>query len=470
MHKEHKYIKYISSLPESYEKTEIINYLNEQLRFKKQTLHFKDKMNVVMSFIKFLKTFCKKTDIKIYGSFIRNILEKIFMNTSEIGYGDPINHDIDILIYKSKIDYETDIINFSNFISLLRIVSNNESYDFNFYGFKMKDITEVTLQRDNIDDESGINKMFLLDIPHYIIILEKDGIKIKLDMLCYKNDINNETWQNEFNINTLSLTDDGIIINKDKNYKDSYSMFEIFFSILNKTAICNLPFNTLLDNFSSKNRLNKVKIVNQIIWFFTHRIKILSLGYKNIYSDLPFFDYLIEKQETCQLSGNEPPYIKIKLVCSHYISLMGLAGLVNIRGSEWTESIKCPLCRHDLIFEMIDKFPEKIKIPEQPRKEIVQLDKYEINEDLFSNENILYINNLLKNHKLPVENNIPIITLNNTDNNLNNTNNNLNNINNNLNYINNNVRQFWDEPPQRTQTLVGNSRTNEEYRILTLNP
>jgi hypothetical protein len=72
---------------------------------------------------------------------------------------------------------------------------------------------------------------------------------------------------------------------------------------------------------------------------------------------------------------------------------MGLAGLVNIRGSEWTESIKCPFCRHDLLFIFIDKVPEKITIPKQPVKETVEIDKYETEKNLFSNENLKYISN-----------------------------------------------------------------------------
>lgn len=457
MDKEIKFIEYLTSLPESSEKIEMIKYLKKQMKFKNQTLHFKDKMNIIMSFIKFMKTLCVHTNIKIYGSFTRNIIEKIFMDTSEIGYGDPINHDIDMLIYKSKIDFEADVINFSDFISLLRIVSNNNSYDFNFFGFKIADVTETTLKKTDIQEESGLNKTFLLDIPHYVIILVKDDLKIKIDMLCYKNNISTDTWQNEFNINSLSLSEDGIYINKDITYKDSYTMFETINSIINKTPICNLPFNTLLSDFDWKTRNEKVKIVNQIIWFFTNRIKIFSLGYKEIYSDFPFFDYSIEKEEMCQLSGNEPPYIKIKLTCLHYISLMGLAGLVNIRGSEWTEAIKCPLCRHDLMFAMINKMPEKIKIPEQPRKEIVEIDKYEVEHRLFSDENMLYINNLLKNQHLPATQAVtstritPELNREDTVD------------------VQERQNQQTSPPARRTQTLVGRPRTHEEYRQLTLN-
>jgi hypothetical protein len=40
---------------------------------------------------------------------------------------------------------------------------------------------------------------------------------------------------------------------------------------------------------------------------------------EKIFSDEKFIDYKIEKEEVCILSGNEPPYISIKLKCNHYI-------------------------------------------------------------------------------------------------------------------------------------------------------
>ena len=170
---ESKFITFIETLPKSGETDEMIKYFKQQIKFKTQTLHFKDKFNVIMSFIKFMKTICTNTDIQIYGSFTRNIIEKIFMNTSEKGYGDPINHDIDMMIYKTKHDYESYITNFTDFISLLRIVSNNSSFEFNFYGFKVVDVIETTIKEIDIHDETGFNKNFLLDIPHYVIILMK---------------------------------------------------------------------------------------------------------------------------------------------------------------------------------------------------------------------------------------------------------------------------------------------------------
>ena len=113
------------------------------------------------------------------------------------------------------------------------------------------------------------------------------------------------------------------------------------------------------------------------------------------------------------------------------------------------------------MFAMIDKSPEKIKIPEQPRKEIVEIDKYETDEQLFSDENMLYINNLIKNRQLPTENNETIVRITpgtNREDNI---------------FTGNNLlaRQLplTLSPIRRTHTLVGRSRTQDEYRQLTLN-
>ena len=142
MDSESAHIDYLNTLPQTPEVKNMIEYFKNQMKFKNQTLHFKDKFNVLMSFVKFSKSMCKYSNINIYGSFIRNIIEKIFISTSEIGYGNPINHDIDLVFYKNKYDYELDKKNFDDFISLLRIVANNNSYDFNFYDFKVIDIIE----------------------------------------------------------------------------------------------------------------------------------------------------------------------------------------------------------------------------------------------------------------------------------------------------------------------------------------
>jgi hypothetical protein len=400
---ESHFIDFLENQPITEETQKMIEYFKNQIKFKNQTNHLTDKFNVVMSFIKFLKTICKLARPKIYGSFIRNILEKLFIYTAEIGYGDSINHDIDIQLYNTKHEFDDDIQSFNDFISLLKIVSNTTNFNFDFAGFSVVDVIESTLKQEDVVEQSGFIKNFMINIPHYNIFLTKNNIKIKIDILGYKiQDYTFDACQNEFNINSLSFNEEGILIrNLDEYNTDSYNMFEIIHSIMNRTAICNMPFDNLLINFTSNNRSEKINIINQIIWFLMNRMKILSLGYKEIYSDKYFFDYKIEREENCFFSGNSPPYITIKLKCEHYISLMGLAGIINVRSSEWTESLKCPLCRRDLEIFLVEKTPHKILIPEQPTRDLVKMDNYEIKCDLLSEENINYINYLIKHMRLP---------------------------------------------------------------------
>jgi hypothetical protein len=419
MASESDFIAYLDTLSDSTDlsNSSIINsmrkYFENQIKFKKQTLHFKDKFNVIVSFIKFVKTICLQSDVKIYGSFVRTIFEKIFVSTADTGYADPVNHDIDLVLYDTKESFNTDIRNFYDFISLMQIVSNTDKYDFNFYGFKVIDIIEKTIRPHDIREESGFGKKFLIDIPHYVIILQKEEIKIKIDILCYKIiNYDFDTWQNEYNINALTMSQDGIFA---KNIyglnSDSYNFYETINNIINKTAISNLPFDILVHHFTNKSRNEKINICNQIIWFFANRMKIISLGYINIYSDNKFFDFKIENEENCSVTGNEPPYIKLKLTCNHYMSMMALAGLVNIRSSEWSESIKCPMCRNDIDFALIENKPTKIIIPKHPEKELETIDNYEIKDKIFSDENIQYITTILKNQSLgitaPNENRVP---------------------------------------------------------------
>lgn len=403
---EDTFIGFLQSQPETAETKQMIEYFKNQLKFKKQTLHFQDKFRVVMSFIKFMRTMCTQANPKIYGSFTRNIFEKLFIHTADIGYGDSVNHDIDIMVYSYKEDYISEIQEFSDFISLLRIISNNSTFDFDFYGFKVVDVIENTIKADDITDANGFVKKFMLNIPHYTIILDKNTMKIKLDLIAYKSqDYEFDSWQNEFNINSLSLSEEGILIKKNSGIivNDlSYNLFEVINSIMNKNAICNMPFMDIIDGFMHKTRVQKVTILNQIIWFMMNRLKILTLGYTDIYSDIGFFDYKIEKEEICVLSGNNPPYISLKLECGHYISLMGLAGIINVRSSEWSEALKCPMCRKDINIVLNDKKPEKIKIPVQPTRELIAIDKYETDGKLFSEENMEYINHLIRNQSLPV--------------------------------------------------------------------
>ena len=400
MSTESDFITYLKSQNPTDENQSMIKYFENQLKFKQQTEHYSNKIKVSMSLIKFIETMCPNySNPTIFGSFTRNILEKIFMNSAEKAFGNPINHDIDLTIFDDIENYKKEKDNFNDMISLFKIVAHNDKFDFNFYDYKIVDVTDKTLRESDLNETTGFGKKFMVNIPNFVILLKKNNMLIKYDLLAYKINYENN-WQNEYNINSLSITNKGIITNN-PNKEKSYDFFNILHSILEREVVCNIPFEKMLLNFLQIFRHEKIQILNQIIWFMTIRTKVLSLGYKKITSDFKFIDYIVEKEEQCDLTGNNAPYIKIKLDCSHYISLMGLSGIANIRTSDWTESIKCPYCRKSLNIKLIEIKPTTIHVPSEPEKDLQTLDYYEIDTIVNSDDNQHYIFHVLNNNQLP---------------------------------------------------------------------
>ena len=72
----------------------------------------------------------------------------------------------------------------------------------------------------------------------------------------------------------------------------------------------------------------------------------------------------VEEKETCPITSAKPPYLSLNLECGHNISIMALAGLANIRQSDYSEAINCVMCREKLIPKMVDKPLNKIEIPD----------------------------------------------------------------------------------------------------------
>jgi len=382
----------------SYIKTQKEKTILEE-KFKLQTSNFKNKIEMISSFIKYSEELTHSKNICVYGSFVRSLFEKIFLSSAEvIGYGDPINHDIDIAIYFDIDDYKLNKEKFTNFIEQLKNLILLSRYDDNYYfgNYKIisvlnKTITNLKASPDQA--EPGFIRKVMMDIPHYNIILKNknnDLDLIKIDLLAYK-EIASNMWGNDFDINSLKITNLGIKSNCD-------NFFEILSSILNKTATCQINFETITNMITDgyTMRSEKEKILNQIIYFLTHRTKILELGYTEIYSDTSYFDISTETENSCTITGNEPPFIKIKLECNHELSLMAIAGLINIRSSEYTEAINCPLCREKLKFKLIEKIPEKIKSPNTVFKsEFVEIPEYEKTNLNNSIDNINYVAGLL---------------------------------------------------------------------------
>lgn len=338
-------------------------------RNKKSTEHLKNKILVLISFAKFIENYCN-ISVKIYGSFVRQLFEKIFIdNYDETGYGDTQNHDIDITIYKNEEEFINKKHNFYELIDIFYILSKLKFDErLNFEGFYLVKINDLTITRD--DETIHRNSLYphelegtettfkYLNNPHYHFILADLNEYIIFDMFAYpiimQNDYN---LNNDINVNKLILTSNGI--------STDFDFFTTLYGIIKREGICNINFNHLIENLKNMTLIfnEKKKIYNQILQFIVYRTKILSVGYNKITSDYLLCEIEIEYKDKCNLTELEPPYIKVKLECGHYLSVMSMAGLTNIQTNEFTEQVVCPYCRERLIPNVLNKLNFDIKIP-----------------------------------------------------------------------------------------------------------
>jgi hypothetical protein len=220
-------------------------------------------------------------------------------------------------------------------------------------------IDKTIKQDDPLNNDLQINpKMF--NVPHYILYFMNvyDNLDIfKVDLLSHK--ITNKD-NCDFDVNSLMIN--GYSISMLDSSNDN--MLSIIMNIINKSARSMFDYKKHIDDFHGIFD-QKRKIMNKVLYYITYRTKILELGYSQIYSYNRFHkipEIKIETTEVCPISGMPPPYLKIKLVCNHYISLMEFAGLINVE-QDATQSVKCSLCRKDLIIDLTFKSTPRIHTP-----------------------------------------------------------------------------------------------------------
>ena len=313
---------------------------------EKSTEYFKNKVKTIFSFVKYLDNI-NNNSCKIYGSFVRQYFERCYMSIYDnTNYGVLHNRDVDIAVFdniygdingdindEKNDEYNIYDIKYNEIISILKTLDNNTTFS-NYIIHEINDKTK--------------------NIPHNeIILLNKNNQdKIKIDLLAFNfihlcDIFNNKN--SDFDVNNMYMTSKSIKLQDDVNF------YDIQENIMNKTAISYYPMQLLNDNLNiSMDRNKKVIIYNHFIKFITFRTKIYVNGYNKIISDEKYKLYKlykieVETKDNCPIIDAEPPYINLHLKCSHIISLMAFAQIVNIRSSEFTESILCPYCRADLI-------------------------------------------------------------------------------------------------------------------------
>jgi hypothetical protein len=300
------------------------------------------------------------------GSFIRQFFELPYAlenEFSEVGYGNPIGHDLDIIIFKNIADanktvlyecfYETmkkyqDHINFS-------LINPDLVKPIEISDKVLIQVCDATIRSRNIKQNDPIGKTNLLDIPHYIFKFKDkfDNSIIEIDVVAHKPN-NLIEWVNvDFNVNSLILNDYGIHSN-DSSRQTSF--IQIINCIRKKEAQCYIDFFELGLKAQEYGllRYEKVKYLMQIAWTMRNRFKLLNVGYKNIVGS-NIVDYSINTTEECFITSCKPPYFDITLKCNHKLSLMAFIGILEETDSQYSQSIRCPLCRDDLQINYVTK-------------------------------------------------------------------------------------------------------------------
>lgn len=394
------------------QKDDMINFLTtqekSQQKFKISTSHLEEKFECLISFIKFIEINIPSSSTKIYGSFVRQMFEKMFLSSyDDSGYGDSENHDVDCTVFESKEKYEESKKEFNNVIDTFEVM---EKLDFsasikfgNFYLVKISDITmnlsnndveRLERLRKNLDSyiisynartnnpinitdtilpsrnmmrtRLQINKLAqnikekFNNVPHFNIIMKNPSNNkyVIIDMFGFPIKENEYNIQDDINVNTLCITRDGI------NCKSDF--LTTIRSIYKRKGITCIDIVKMKKNLENKSLIfsEKTKIYNQLVNFIGFRTKILASGYSEISSENEICDMYVEHNEICPITSAKPPYMCMNLQCGHSLSIMALAGIANIRKSDYTEEISCPLCRSKLIPKMLEKQPEHIEIPD----------------------------------------------------------------------------------------------------------
>lgn len=423
--------------------TRLKNQLQTQLKFENASSHLADKMECLISLIKFLEMNLKNANCKIYGSFVRQMFEKMFLSTyDESGYGDSQNHDVDCTVFDSEEDYTDLKDEFWNIVDTFEVLEKLDySADIKFGKYFVVKVNDITMNcdsekrrkqyieqrkeeaRNRLENEYETNsndttpyvgrsrrgrgrgysryystegrsfreqyptvdsyinyymsnvdarysyELEKLDkeilkkfngVPHAHIILKnpQNNTYVIVDLLGFPIASNAYNIDEDIDVNTLSLTRDGI--------KSKADFFTTLQSIQQRRGIMKTDIQKMKDDLENRTMSfsEKSNIYNNIIHFTGFRTKILAVGYDSIESESHMCDIQIEMTEDCPISSAKAPYPVINLDCGHSISVIALSGLVNIQASDYTESVRCPHCRASILPKMIEKKPTFATVPD----------------------------------------------------------------------------------------------------------
>ena len=357
--------------------------------------NFVDKFNCILSIRKTFKELISDSNVLIGGSLIRQLFELPVALSEDFkvaGYGNPIGRDIDIYLYENqqtnKLKIESQIKELNTFLGFHRTAPSVYP-PIKFGNYELVGITDSTIY--DVEEYDIIGKRRLINIPHYLFILkDKDNKQITIDILGWKP-YNDSQWPTtDFDVNKLQLTEYGIVSSK------QFEFDTILHHIINKEAVSKVDTNKLHNVIAlSVPKKQKLSQLNQFIFFMTNRLKICGVGYQIFGEKIP--DIYIEKEDACNITNIDPPYIVMNLVCGHKISIMAFVGIINTE-NDYSEAIKCSYCREQLLVKFIDKEACDIVswTPPEIELEPIELSVDKVEEiNMFSNESREYMSSIL---------------------------------------------------------------------------
>jgi len=319
---------------------------------------YSDKFNICKDMLNFFRIYIPSVSGGIFGSFMRQLFELPFMlqNAGNLGaienrgFGNPINHDLDIVIsIKKNQDIVLELIQCMKIINYITMRCKTENINKLYFGnYYVDDISDVSIKEINKDSPEG--KINLVGIPHYQLKLcNKDNNKqyIMVDIMGW---LPNYTF--DFDINTMIMTEQYIF--------SPENIFDIIENIRDKTASVRYDIATVHKQFlDSQVKSESITKLKQLSYFMGNRMKILTHGYNKILGNIP--NTFVEYTDDCIITGFSPPYIAYELVCGHKFSVISLMMSMNKTAEQF--DFKCYLCRQAFIIKFINKqevIPDKI--------------------------------------------------------------------------------------------------------------
>jgi hypothetical protein len=309
-----------------------------------------------------------------YGSFIRKCFESLTLinrmkNTNLIG--ETKYSDINIIFDSMFFNNDKLIISnyFSNFfynLDIHRILNNNHKLIFSNYS--LKKIEHFLVNNGNSEIIPKVTLYF----------------KSQYDYCC----INVLAWKikhyNDFSINSICLTSNGFgtiptrelpLSNRFLNILQDISFQKVKF-IQNLKDLQDMAFPKYGESLLRVDKCIYLKKIYDIIC--------------NRYLNIHMSDYILtstfiqfEQNEDCCITGCKPAYPKIKLICSHSISLMAYKGLIYNTDDTDSQAIRCPFCRHDLKIDFSNVEESLDSIPQCNNNiEIIKINRIELESNL----------------------------------------------------------------------------------------